>query len=299
MERKGRNPILDSGRVRYFLSALCGFLLSMSTQRMIKDSFWTDSYIANLDPSEKLLFIYLLTNPLCNIAGIYEIQAKRIAFDTGFDRDMVEKLLQRFQDDGKLLRIDEWLVIVNHAKHQSYKNPNVSKGIKRIIEELPEKVKALKGFERLSHLTLLNLTLPNLNTGQSPDNQSKDMSFKNMRRYKEDGHWEEPAIDAESGEAIEDEIDIEKAEERELNEKIRYNLRLAEESRGLPFGTGKDMAYHVKIYRELLKKGWSHEALFDTLLELINSDHWKKQRQVGQYPGMNTVQFTLRNKKPS
>ena len=133
-------------------------LTDMSTQRMIKDSFWTDSYIANLDPIEKMIFLYLLTNPLCNIAGVYEIQLRRIAFDTGIDKDMLEKIFQRFEKDGKLLRIDDWVLIINHAKHQSYKNPNVSKGIKRILEELPQKVKALKGFESLSHLTLLYLT---------------------------------------------------------------------------------------------------------------------------------------------
>lgn len=128
---------------------------------MIKDSFWTDSYIENLDPIEKLLFIYLLTNPLCNIAGIYQIQTKRIAFEIGIEKDMVEKLLKRLQDDDKIIRHSDWLLIVNHAKHQAFSNPNVTAGIKRIIEELPSEVKALKGFERLSHFTLLNFTLPN------------------------------------------------------------------------------------------------------------------------------------------
>lgn len=139
---------------------------------MIKDSFWTDSYVANLDPIEKLLYLYLLTNPLCNIAGIYEIQNRRIAFDTGIDKDMVEKMLNRFENDGKILRHHDWLILVNYAKHQSYKNPNVTKGIGRIIEELPIEVKALKGFERLSHFTLLNLTLPNLTVTESKDSEN-------------------------------------------------------------------------------------------------------------------------------
>jgi len=133
----------------------------MSTNRMIKDSFWTDSYIENLDPIEKLLYIYLLTNPLCNIAGIYQIQTRRIAFEIGIDKEMVEKLLNRLSDDGKIIRHSDWMIIINHAKHQSFKNPNVTAGIKRIIDDLPEEVKALKGFERLAHFTLLNLTLPN------------------------------------------------------------------------------------------------------------------------------------------
>jgi len=148
---------------------------------MVSDSFWTDTYVSNLDPVEKLLFLYLLTNPLCNIAGIYEIQVRRIAFDTGIEEQMVEKLLKRFQKDGKLMRCDTWILLVNHAKHQSYKNPNVTKGISRIIEELPEKVKALKGFERLSHFTLLNLTLPN--------------GEKNMDWNKKSDDYEEGVID--------------------------------------------------------------------------------------------------------
>lgn len=138
----------------------------------------------------------------------------------------------------------------------------------------------------------------NNNTGEeSPDNQ-KDMSFKNQQKYKEDGHWEEPAIDADTGEEILDEIEVEKAELRELNEKIRHNLKLVEPARGIPFGKGKDMNYHVKIYREMLDAGWSHGGIFDEFIALINSDHWKKQRKLGYYPGMNTVQFTCRNKKP-
>lgn len=135
-------------------------------------------------------------------------------------------------------------------------------------------------------------------TEQSSEIIIKDMSFKNQRKYKENGHWDEPAIDADTGENIPDAIDTEKVAERELNEKIRHNLHLVEDVRGLPFGKGKDMAYHVKIYRSLLETGWSHESLITGFIELINSDYWKEKRQVGQYPGMNTLQSLLRNKKP-
>ena len=50
----------------------------MSDTRMIKTKFWDDDYISYLDSVEKLLFLYCLTNPLTNIAGIYEITLKRI-----------------------------------------------------------------------------------------------------------------------------------------------------------------------------------------------------------------------------
>lgn len=140
-------------------------------QRIINDSFWTDPYIEDLDPSEKLVFLYLLTNPLCNIAWIYEIQPRRMAFETWFDKDMIEKILERFVNDNKILRVDNWVVIKNFAKNQST-NPNVVKGMQRIIDSLPEKVKACKGFDSLSHFTLLNLTIPNLTTHNSKEGEN-------------------------------------------------------------------------------------------------------------------------------
>ena len=121
------------------------------------------------------------------------------------------------------------------------------------------------------------------------------MPFKNQRRYEE---GEDVTIDSETRELVPDAVDTEKAEVRELNQKIRHNLKLVEEARGLPFGKGRDMNYHVKIYRELLQNGWSHQALVSAMLELVNSDYWITQRKVGQYPGMNTVQFLLVNRKP-
>lgn len=131
------------------------------SKRMVNDEFWTDTYVEDLDPSEKLLFLYLITNPLCNVAGIYEIKLKRIAYETGFDKEMVEKILSRFERDGKVLRQDDWIIVVNFAKNQA-NNPNMLQGMQRIIDALPEKIKTLKGFKSLPHFTLLNLLLPEI-----------------------------------------------------------------------------------------------------------------------------------------
>lgn len=133
----------------------------MGKQRVVHDSFWDDPYITGLDPSEKLLFLYLLTNTQCNVAGIYEVENRRVAFDTGFEIKTVELILKRFVKDKKILRYKNWIIILNFGKHQAV-NPNIMKGAERIIKDLPSEVKALKGFERIPYLTLLNLTLPNL-----------------------------------------------------------------------------------------------------------------------------------------
>lgn len=129
---------------------------------MVNTAFWDDSYIINLDPVEKLLFLYLLTNTLTNISGIYEITNRRIGFDTGIDKDMVEKILERFIKDGKIKREGNWIVVINFIEHQSL-NPKVIIGIEREIKHLPENIKKIIDYHRLSHLTKLNLTKPNVN----------------------------------------------------------------------------------------------------------------------------------------
>ena len=70
-------------------------LCRMAKLRSINTHFWDDNYIVELDPIEKLMFLYLITNPLTTIAGAYELPLRRIAFDTGIDREMVVKILDR------------------------------------------------------------------------------------------------------------------------------------------------------------------------------------------------------------
>lgn len=95
---------------------------------MVDTSFWVDSYIQELDPSEKLIYLYLLTNQHTKICGIYEISLKQIAFDTGFEKEMISKIIIRFEKDNKVLYRNGWIALKNWIKHQSMTG-NVLKGI--------------------------------------------------------------------------------------------------------------------------------------------------------------------------
>ena len=124
----------------------------MAKERMINTKFWDDNYIVTLDPIEKLLYLYFLTNSLTNICGIYEIQLRRVAYDTGIDKDMVQKVLDRFSKDNKIHFIDGWLAIKNFTKHQK-DNPKVKKGIEIGLESVPKVIleKLKIDYDRLSH----------------------------------------------------------------------------------------------------------------------------------------------------
>jgi hypothetical protein len=111
----------------------------MAKTRNIDTKFWDDNYISNLDPVEKLLFLYFLTNSLTNVSGIYEIPLKRIGFDTGIDKEMVQKIINRFTKEEKIFYIDGWIVIKNFSKHQSY-NPNMKIGANKAFEAVPDNI---------------------------------------------------------------------------------------------------------------------------------------------------------------
>lgn len=114
----------------------------MAKQRYIKDSFWTDPYIEKLTPDYKLVFLYLLTNPLANVAGVYEIRIKRVAYETGYDVEVIETILKKFSKDKKIIHLKDWIVIVNHVKHQSL-GDLTAEGINRIIKESPKEIQSL------------------------------------------------------------------------------------------------------------------------------------------------------------
>lgn len=109
----------------------------MAKSRYVNTAFWDDDYTGNLDPSEKLIFLYLLTNPNTNMAGIYQVPLKRMAVDTGYDQEMVKKILSRFERDGKAYYEIGWIVIKNFGKHQTY-NPSTARAVANFFNALPE-----------------------------------------------------------------------------------------------------------------------------------------------------------------
>jgi hypothetical protein len=112
----------------------------MSKQRYVDTKFWTDGYINDLDPIEKLLFLYLLTNERTNVAGIYELPTKVMAVETGIEWSMVDKVIGRFQADGKVVRHESWIKLVNYQKYQATDNPKIMTGVKRVIQAIPSYV---------------------------------------------------------------------------------------------------------------------------------------------------------------
>ena len=168
----------------------------MAKKRLVDTKFWEDNYSSNLDPIEKLMFLYFLTNSHTNICGIYQVPLKIIAVDTGIDRDIVMKILSRFERDGKVIFRDWWIAIKNFIRYQNEWSPQIKAWIKKEMllapshlrewalwsQEIEKIDESWKGIDTLSHLNLnLNLN-SNLNLNRdSETSQIQEEDFSSTK----------------------------------------------------------------------------------------------------------------------
>ena len=106
---------------------------------MINTRLWNDTWVSNLDPIEKLLFVYCLTNEHTNISGIYELPLKVAAIETGIDQTMFDKIIPRLKP--KIFFFKGWVIIPNFPKYQSSDNPKVQVGVKNALTAVPSHIK--------------------------------------------------------------------------------------------------------------------------------------------------------------
>lgn len=111
----------------------------MAKQRYVNTKFWSDTFISELNPLDRYLFLYFLTNEHTNIAGVYELPLKTISFETGLELDMLKKMLKRLL--GKIVYIDGWVCIKNFQKHQSAESATVKKGIEVEMSKIPDNIR--------------------------------------------------------------------------------------------------------------------------------------------------------------
>jgi hypothetical protein len=142
----------------------------VAKQRIVNTKFWDDSYIAGLSPLEKLVFLYLITNPLTNISGVYELPLKRAAFDIGVSTEELEVIFRKLESDGKIVCFRGWIAVTNFVKHQTL-NPKIKIGILQELKKAPREV-----VDRLSidyqSLSIPYDTLSHLNSNSNTNTDS-------------------------------------------------------------------------------------------------------------------------------
>lgn len=68
-------------------------------KRIVNTKFWQDEKVLdNYSVEDKYFMLYILTNPRTSQLGIYKLPKKIASFETGYTREVIEVLLQRFRD---------------------------------------------------------------------------------------------------------------------------------------------------------------------------------------------------------
>jgi uncharacterized phage protein (TIGR02220 family) len=110
----------------------------MAIYRSVHISFWTDTKVVdNFTPEDKYFMLYCLTNQYTNLIGCYEISMKQMSLDLGYDKDTIEKLIDRFKNIHKIIDYDtktKELFIKNWYKYNWTNSPKLEKSLLEQID---------------------------------------------------------------------------------------------------------------------------------------------------------------------
>lgn len=108
--------------------------------RIIHTRFWQDSFVSTLSKTDKLIFIYLLTNDRVSLTGIYELPDKYIKADLEVTQKELDETKQKLIKNDKIYFLDGWVRIVNHDKYNSYTGEKIEIAKEKEIQSVPSKL---------------------------------------------------------------------------------------------------------------------------------------------------------------
>lgn len=235
----------------------------MSKKRMIDTKFWTDDYVLNqLNPIDKLLYLYLITNPYTDISGVYELPIKLMSVETGIDIENIKNAcLPRLEQDGKIIYRFGWIAIKNFQKHQM-KNPKVEAGMKAGLEKAPKEIQEFMSNDTLlKPMDSLRKGPLNINTNYNIynyDAKASDVS-KESTDSEQPFNWEQY--------------------KKSMDDNVRLEIQLIGyffERRGLSFSSRAEVSAaikrHLRAAKEVAK--FDKEKVFAAMDEC---DRWAKR----------------------
>ena len=111
-------------------------------KRIVDTKFWEDEkVIDNYSVEDKYFLLYLMTNPHTKQVGIYKLPKKIISFETGYTKEVVEVLLQRFEDNYKNISYSkntQEVAVLNSLKY------SIVKGGKPVEDCLKKELRSIE-----------------------------------------------------------------------------------------------------------------------------------------------------------
>lgn len=113
----------------------------MAVYRTVQVNFWQDDFVLDLTPEERYFYVYLLTCSKTTQCGIFPFPKRLAEMETGYNRETVDKLVQRFIDYGKILYDADTreLFVLNWLRYNPVTNTNVEKCVLRELKGVKNK----------------------------------------------------------------------------------------------------------------------------------------------------------------
>lgn len=112
----------------------------MAIYRNVHISFWTDNKVEDeFTPEDKYFYLYLLTNPQTNICGCYEVSYKQLENQTGYNKDTINRLIDRFENTYQMIKFNKdtkEMLILNWYKYNWNKSGNTIKGVENVARHI-------------------------------------------------------------------------------------------------------------------------------------------------------------------
>ncbi|MDY7215137.1 conserved phage C-terminal domain-containing protein [Bacillus subtilis] len=126
----------------------------MAKFRQVHVQFWQDpKVLEELTPEDKYFYLYLLTNPSTTQIGIYSITKKQMAFDIGYSIESINSLMERFQNQHRLIVYNSETREIAIIKWGKYNLNKAGKPMMDCIE---------KELEEVKDKTLIELVFPHI-----------------------------------------------------------------------------------------------------------------------------------------
>lgn len=112
----------------------------MAIYRTIQMTFWTDSKVVDdFTPEDRYFYLYLMTNPHTNLSGCYELSMTQMATETGYNKDTIEKLIERMEVKHNVIRyslVTKEVLIMNWNKYNWTSSPKFRIPLQKEIESI-------------------------------------------------------------------------------------------------------------------------------------------------------------------
>ncbi len=107
--------------------------------RYILTEIWDESWFGELSPLAKLVYLYLITNPSTNLAGVYQKREKAIAFECSLENASAP--LKELGDSGEVICENDYVIILRHPEFQKWEtNDSIAKGIVSDLNSVPPEI---------------------------------------------------------------------------------------------------------------------------------------------------------------